>query len=111
MHGLFSEQIFFEPNLTEDALTVNEGSVITDINCRSRCNPVCSIQWTREQDGLSVSKNGTLQLGTVSRETTGVYTCMVIDSWLSKTFHKSISVYIRCKSNPNHYDVHVYADM
>ncbi|XP_060575316.1 cell death abnormality protein 1-like [Ruditapes philippinarum] len=100
--GYFCEkkQIFFEPNLTEDALTVNEGTVITDINCRSRCNPVCSIQWTREQDGLSVSKNGTLQLGTVSRETTGVYTCMVIDSWLAKTFHKSISVYI--KYGPDH---------
>ncbi|XP_053395732.1 multiple epidermal growth factor-like domains protein 6 [Mercenaria mercenaria] len=87
------KQIYFQP--TAEEITVNEGSIVNNIQCFSFCDSECAFDWIQNSNSKTISRGGLLSLNRVFRKEAGVYTCQVTDPSISKTFHKDVVIHVR----------------
>ncbi|WAR05770.1 HMCN1-like protein, partial [Mya arenaria] len=65
-------------NSTGDSIALREGDRFSSIACVADCKPSCTFRWTKGQ--TSVSTSAVLDLGVVSRDDQGEYTCTATHS-------------------------------
>ena len=73
---------------------VLEGDDVT-LECNATGNPVPSIGWIMESTGIVVSINSILILSNISRNASGVYQCIAMNSIGNDTKNCTVDVY--CK--------------
>ena len=76
--------------------STKEGSAVPDVKCScSDCVPGCSVIWSF--NGVGVGNTSTLQLPTVTRFSSGRYTCACVNPTTMDMRSVSFDLDVKCK--------------
>ena len=90
------DSVSLTPNIKTH--TIDEYAAINDIMCNADCYPACTYVWTKEGHSSQMSTTSVLSFGgRVSRNYTGLYTCIATNIGYNRQGSVVLTIHVRCK--------------